>query len=282
VSTEQRILVEIESLLRRTGIAAATIEASQILQSAAKHSAAEDLAARALRMAAERAAGKPLAYVTGSTTFMGLDVAVAPAALIPREETELLGRTALDVVAAVTGSEPVRVIVMCCGSGNLACAIARSSSRARVWAADLADGAVALAAANATRLGVDDRMSVYQGDLFGALAHLGLQGTIDVIVCNPPYISTGKLAKERAELLQHEPSEAFDGGPYGVSIFQRVVREALIWLKPGGHLLFEIGEGQERQVSLLFARAGGYTPPQSVANQMGQPRVLVGRKKSQE
>lgn len=282
MSTEQRILVEIESLLRRTGIAAATIEASQILQSAAKHSAAEDLAARALRMAAERAAGKPLAYVTGSTTFMGLDVAVAPAALIPREETELLGRTALDVVAAVTGSEPVRVIDMCCGSGNLACAIARSSSRARVWAADLADGAVALAAANATRLGVDDRMSVYQGDLFGALAHLGLQGTIDVIVCNPPYISTGKLAKERAELLQHEPSEAFDGGPYGVSIFQRVVREALIWLKPGGHLLFEIGEGQERQVSLLFARAGGYTPPQSVANQMGQPRVLVGRKKSQE
>jgi release factor glutamine methyltransferase len=282
VSTEQRILVEIESLLRRTGIAAATIEASQILQSAAKHSAAEDLAARALRMAAERAAGKPLAYVTGSTTFMGLDVAVAPAALIPREETELLGRTALDVVAAVTGSEPVRVIDMCCGSGNLACAIARSSSRARVWAADLADGAVALAAANATRLGVDDRMSVYQGDLFGALAHLGLQGTIDVIVCNPPYISTGKLAKERAELLQHEPSEAFDGGPYGVSIFQRVVREALIWLKPGGHLLFEIGEGQERQVSLLFARAGGYTPPQSVANQMGQPRVLVGRKQSQE
>jgi len=217
----------------------------------------------------------PLAHVRGRVRFMDLEVLVAPGALVPREETELLGYTALRVLEET--AEP-RIIDMCCGSGNLACGMAAKRPDARVWASDLTDGAVAVARANVSHLGLGERVTITQGDLFTPFHDFALQETIDVVVCNPPYISTGKLAKERAELLDHEPREAFDGGPYGVSIFQRVIRDSTAFLKPGGHLLFEIGVGQERQVTALFARANAYQDIHLVADYAGTPRVIVGRK----
>jgi HemK-like putative methylase len=138
---------------------------------------------------------------------------------------------------------------------------------------------VALARRNVAHVGVAERVVVAQGDLFAPLAGLGLLGTIDVVVCNPPYISTGRLEKERAELLAHEPREAFDGGPYGLSIHQRVVRDALAYLKPGGWLLFEIGLGQERQVKVLFERARQYDDVELASDDAGQPRAAMARKR---
>ena len=216
-------------------------------------------------------------YAPGRAQFMGIELLIAPGALIPREETELLGRTALGLVNEMTSTPEVRVIDMCCGSGNLACGLAVHELRTRVWAADLTDGAVGVARANVEKLGVGDRVTVRQGDLFASLSGLGLEGTIDVIVCNPPYISSGKLEKDRAELLSHEPREAFDGGPYGVSIFQKVVRDSPRFLKPGGRLLFEIGLGQERQVAAIVSRANAYEPVELVNNAAGEPRVVVCR-----
>ena len=98
------------------------------------------------------------------------------------------------------------------------------------------------------------------------------------MVCNPPYISQAKLAGERAALLENEPREAFDGGPYGLSIHQRMVKEALPFLKPGGSLLFEIGLGQERQVKMLFERTRAYEDIRTVANAAGEVRVVAARK----
>jgi release factor glutamine methyltransferase len=218
----------------------------------------------------------PPAYLTGRQRFMELDLIVERGALAPRAETELLGHAALEALRA-RGAAP-RVVDMCCGSGNLACAIARSLPGARVWASDLTDTCVALAWRNALHVGVDDRVTVAQGDLFAALAGLGLERSIDAVVCNPPYISRGKLAAERAGLLEHEPREAFDGGPYGLSIQSRVVREALPFLRCGGVLLFEIGLGQERQVRMLFERTGAYEDIRSIANAEGAVRVVSGRK----
>jgi release factor glutamine methyltransferase len=98
------------------------------------------------------------------------------------------------------------------------------------------------------------------------------------VVCNPPYISSGKLGRDSAQLLSHEPREAFDGGPYGVSIFQRVIRDSLRYLRPGGRLIFEVGEGQEPQVTLLFKRAAAYDQSPSVSDGRGVPRVVGGKK----
>jgi release factor glutamine methyltransferase len=206
--------------------------------------------------------------------FMNVDLLVERGVLVPRQETELLGSTALELLP-----EKSKVIDMCCGSGNLACAIASLRPDARVWASDLTDSCVSLARRNAEFTGVANRVTVVQGDLFSGLK--GLEGTIDAVVCNPPYISRAKLAGERAALLENEPREAFDGGPYGLSIHQRVVKEALPLLKPGGHLLFEIGLGQERQVTLLIERTRAYQEVRTVANAAGEARVVAARKINQ-
>ena len=211
----------------------------------------------------------------GHQTFLGLDLLCGPGALVPRPETELLGRTAIEKVKAA-GPSP-RVIDVCCGAGNLGCAIATLVPGARVWATDLTDGCVGWARRNVDPLQLGDRLTVRQGDLFAGLAADGLEGSIDVIVCNPPYISTGRLAGDRAGLLEHEPREAFDGGTYGIAIHQRVIREALAFLRPGAPLLFELGVGQGRQVSALFTRARTYGPVELVSDATGEPRVAVAR-----
>ncbi len=218
------------------------------------------------------------ALAKGRTTFMGLELAVVPGVLVPRAETELLARTALDLLGGMPTDAP-RVIDMCTGAGNLACTIANYVSSASVWCSDLTDSCVAVARANVQQLGLTDRVVVAQGDLFAELQGLGLEDSIDLIVCNPPYISQKRLLDgDRASLLAEEPHEAFDGGPYGLSIHQRTVKDALPFLRAGGMLAFETGLGQEHQVRILFERAGAYKDIQSVANESGEARVIHGRK----
>lgn len=206
--------------------------------------------------------------------FCGRSFVVGPGVLVPRQETELLARTAVYLLA---GRTCPRVIDMCCGAGNLAVTIALERLDARVTAADLTGPACAFARDNARRLGVSDRVDVRQGDLFSALDGLGLAEGADLIVANPPYISTGRLAGDKAYLLGQEPREAFDGGPYGVTIHQRLVREAGSFLKDGGFLVFEFGLGQRAQVERLFSRAGNWVDVTFEVDAAGEPRVASAR-----
>lgn len=272
------VLAQVHSILAQAGIHNPSGDALAIVSAASRLSDTTTHAMCALAMAAERAAGTPLAHVTGWVQFMDIELLAAPGVLVPREETELLGRTAVHVLNTMPSAGEARAIDMCCGSGNLACGIASHHPGVRVWASDLAADAVRVAGANVRRLGLSDRVEVVQSDLFAALGGRGLEGTIDLVVCNPPYISSTKLKRESAALLVHEPRTAFDGGPYGVRIFQRVVREALAFLRPGGTLLFEIGEGQERQVALLFERNGCYEPALAIKDSQGRARVMAGQK----
>ena len=218
------------------------------------------------------------AYRAGTRTFMGVELLVAPGALVPRPETELLGRTAqrlLQEIPGGGGERAVTIIDMCCGSGNLACGLAATDTRLRVYAADLTDGCVDLARRNVRHLALEGRISVHQGDLFAAFGGIDLGGAVDMVVCNPPYISTARLGKDRVSLLEQEPVEAFDGGPYGLSIHQRVIKDAPGYLKVSGRLLFEMGLGQERQLKLLFDRARIYKDVNFVNDESGRPRVAV-------
>jgi release factor glutamine methyltransferase len=203
-------------------------------------------------------------------TFLGVEIETGPGALVPRAETELLGRTAIGKLG-----DGARAIDVCCGTGNLACAIATAAPGVAMWALDLTDGCVELARKNVARLGLGERVTVLQGDLFGALP--ADFAPVDLIVCNPPYISTGKLATR--DDLAGEPREAFDGGPYGLSIHQRVARDALPYLRPGGWLVFELGLGQERQLEIVIQRARGYDGVEFVTDDSGAPRVAAARKK---
>ena len=220
------------------------------------------------------------AYSKGSTIFMGMEMLVASGALVPRPETELLGSAAVDVLRRMKLTAP-RVIDMCCGAGNLACGIANTIPTAQVWASDLTDKCVEVARCNVAHHGLAKRVSVVQGDLFEPLATSISPGSIDVVVCNPPYISEKRLESDRSSLVALEPREAFAAGPYGIAIHMRVVKDALRYLRPGGALLLEVGLGQDRQVTSLFERSRSYEGIRGVSNPVGEPRVVLGYAKTQ-
>ena len=220
------------------------------------------------------------AYRRGTTTFMGLELLVAPGALVPRPETELLCATAIDMLREMSLPAP-RVIDMCCGAGNLCCAIAHHVPNAQVWASDLADSCVELTRRNAARHGLAGRISVHQGDAFQAFLGIALEGSIDMIVCNPPYISEQRLSADRAHLLDLEPREAFAAGPFGASIHMRVAKDAPRYLRAGGVLLFEVGLGQDRQVKLLMERSKDLENIRAITNDNGEYRVVLGSTRAQ-
>lgn len=257
------LVAEVAALL---GVAAA--EAPALVEAAAGDREA------ALALAARRVAGAPLALLTGRASFLGLELLAEEGVLAPREETELLAVTAVRLAVA---HDAVRVIDVGCGAGNLTCAIAVGAPTVTVYAADITPAAVSLTRRNADRLGVGSRVHTAEGDLFDAFSGLGLEGSIDLVVCNPPYISTGRLGKDRAQLLEHEPREAFDAGPFGIAIQQRVIRDAPRFLKPGGWLALEVGLGQGAQVETLFARSGSYEAPLAEADGNGEVRVVYAR-----
>lgn len=213
----------------------------------------------------------------GLVTFMGLKFETNENVLVPREETELLGRSALDLFTKMGGRD-LRVIDMCCGAGNLACALACARPDIHVWACDLTDACVDLARRNVVRHELQERVEVHQGDLFDSVAGAHLDGAVDVIVCNPPYISTGRLDGASAHLLEKQPREAFDAGPYGFAIHKRVITDAPRFLKPGGWLVMEIGLGQERQIESLFKRVPAFEARELKNDENGAPRVVAAKR----
>lgn len=202
--------------------------------------------------------------------FLSISLLAGPGVLAPRPETELLGQVGLNLL---DGAAAPRVIDMCCGSGNLGLLIAHERPDARVFLSDLTLETVSHARRNAERLGLVGRVTIGQGDLFAGIASFLGENKVDLIVCNPPYISSGKLAGEAAHLLEKEPREAFDGGAYGISIHQRLIADAPAFLRPGGWLAFEFGLGQDRQVAMLLKRDGRYGAVQFAEDAEGHPRV---------
>lgn len=227
-----------------------------------------------------RRSGVPLAYVTGRTSFLGLELFSEPGVVVPRADTEPLARHAIARLRAdeADGRTTHRVADVCTGSGNVACALAASVAGASVWALDLMGQCVRLAYRNVRRLGLADRVQVAEGDLFAPVAHLA--GTLDMVVSAPPFISTTRLGRDRAHLLEHEPKEAFDGGPYGLTIHQRLVVEGLSYLRSGGWLLIEFGEGQAPLLERIVGRSDGYDHHELFADGAGVLRGIAARKRS--
>ena len=225
-----------------------------------------------------RLAGTPLAYLTGRQHFLGLELLAGTEALIPRRETELLGRAAVGLAQRVAGERGmVKVVDVCTGSGNLALAVSVAEPRASVFASDLSEGAIGLARRNVERLGVIGRVTVLAGDLFAPFDTPEFTGRVDLVTCNPPYISTARVAALPAEIGGHEPVLAFDGGPLGVLILQRLVREAPRLLRPGGWLAFEVGLGQGPAMAKKLEKAGPYSAVECINDDAGNVRVLLAQ-----
>lgn len=233
------------------------------------------------RLTAGRVDGVPVEYLLGKAAFMGLQLTCSPAALIPRAETELLARTALGLIAERRdGSRRLTVVDMGTGSGNLAVAMAVHAPDIRVLASDVSEEAVELARRQVADFKVQDRVTVYCGDLYEPLLAAGHAGTVDVLVCNPPYLPTSTLAKLAREIIDHEPAVALDAGPYGINIYRRLITGAAEMLKPDGVLVFEIGAGQEKLVDRLLEGVGAYPAIRHHHDADGQVRVISADRRS--
>jgi len=195
-----------------------------------------------LAIVERRAAGEPLQYLTGHQEFYGLDFIVTPGVLIPRPETEFLIERVMKLVEESQDS-PL-IVDVGTGSGCIAVTLAIHLLRARLIATDDSPAALNVARTNAERHGVSDRIEFLEGDLLAPLAEQGVEGQVDVLASNPPYIN-----EESSELLQREvrdwePHEALFGGAGGLDFYRRLLLDAHRYLKPGGYLVFEIGYGQ--------------------------------------
>lgn len=234
--------------------------------------------ARLRELLAHRFAGTPLAHLTGWQRFMGMELMASREALVPRKETELLGTLALTVLRQLARDQKTaRVIDVCTGAGNLALTLATQVSSAQVYASDLSVEAVQLAKRNGAMLGLGSRMEFRQGDFLNPFADGQLDHNIDLLVCNPPYISTGKVSTMPTEIIGHEPSLAFDGGPFGVKILQRLLTEAPQYLRPGGWLAFEVGLGQGPALIDRLRRNPAYVDVAGVVDAAGAVRAVVAR-----
>jgi release factor glutamine methyltransferase len=202
-----------------------------------------------------RAAGEPVAYLTGSREFWSIPLTVTRDVLIPRPETELLVERALAVVA-VGGTDspptPRHILDLGTGSGALAIALARELPHALVTAVDVSPAAAAVAAANTSRAGVADRVTVVVGSWTAALDPAA---RFEMIVANPPYVPSADLAALSPD-VRAEPMLALDGGDDGLAAYRALVPGAVAHLAPGGWLLVEVGAGQAEAVAAIFAAAG--------------------------
>jgi release factor glutamine methyltransferase len=227
-----------------------------------------------------REAGEPLAHITGRQHFLGLDLIASPKALIARRETELLADCALTHVRETCDRQgSAYVLDVCCGSGNVAVALARHEPRCTVSGSDLSADAVDLARTNAMFAGVTARIQFLIGDLFAPFADARHRESVDVIACNPPYIPSARVALLAPEIRDHEPAIAFDGGALGIGVIQQVFSQAPTYLRPGGWLCVEVGAGQAEPLSRRMRRHVEYDMIDVRQDASGVGRVLLARRR---
>lgn len=233
-----------------------------------------------LQLIGQRQKNIPLAHLTGRQNFMGIELLSDKRALIPRKETEILGKKALEISLEIAcNKNPVKILDICCGAGNLALAIAFYNPKSKIVAMDLSCEAVELAKENISFLNLADQVEAIQGDLFSSVEHPDFYEKTDLIVCNPPYISTGKVTKMNTEISGHEPVLAFDGGMFGTKIIQRFLSEAPKFLIKGGAIIFEVGTGQGEFMIRLCEETGYFLDIEPVKDNVGNIRVIHAKKK---
>lgn len=220
----------------------------------------------------------PLAHLINRQDFMGIEFIVDNRALIPRKETEILAKKAIGIISEVSKTKSTPLVMdICCGSGNLGISIAFYNQNCKVYSSDISMKAVELTRENIILQNLEERVIVLESDLFSAFESDSFYHAIDLIVCNPPYISTSKVEKMNPEIASFEPSLAFDGGTFGFKIIQRLINDAVRFLKKDGWLIFEVGVGQGEFVMKLMEKTNRYHSIYSEKDQSGNIRAIVAK-----
>ncbi|MFE7406833.1 peptide chain release factor N(5)-glutamine methyltransferase [Isoptericola sp. NPDC057559] len=251
-----------------------------------------DVAARFAADVDRRAAREPLQHLTGVAPFRHLELAVGPGVFVPRPETEQVAQVAIDEAARAVARDGAAVVVdLCTGSGAIALAVATEVPGARVHAVELdgaAHGWAARNVASASRAAAHDAAHDAAPDVTHDVVHLvrgdartalrDLDGSVDVVVSNPPYVPPGAVPRD-PEVAEHDPAVALYGlGEDGLEVPRGVTAAAARLLRPGGLYVMEHAEVQAADARAMVAAAGGFGPAETLDDLTGRPRMVVARR----
>ena len=219
-----------------------------------------------------RLSGEPLAYITGDWEFYGLPMHITPDVLIPRMDTEVLVDTALK--ALVGRKMDARILDLCCGSGCIGIALAHELPAAKLLMVDISERALEVAREN-VRLNRVSRVATLRAD---ALEKPPMSiGLFDLIVSNPPYVPSFEILTLDSSVRDYEPLGALDGGEDGLMFYRAILHNWTAALRPGGLIMFEVGEDQAASVRALM-REQQLQDVFSVQDTAGIDRVVIGRR----
>lgn len=221
------------------------------------------------KLAAERAAHKPIAYLINRREFMGLNFFVDERVLIPRPDTEILCEAALSDIRQAAGA--IRLLDCCCGSGCIGLSILNYADNVTAVLSDISPEALAVAKINSEQLGLSERADLVCSDLLSDVA-----GSFDIIVSNPPYIESGEIDSLAPEISEYEPVIALDGGLSGLAVYTRLAAQAKGRLNHGGRIYLEIGSTQAEAVSGILA-SEGFSDIGVISDYAGLDRVVRAR-----
>ena len=220
---------------------------------------------------------EPLAYIVGQREFWSLEFKVNPKVLIPRPETEGVVERLLHLAGDEAYEKAIRILDVGTGSGILAIVAALEFPKARVTAVDNSDDALEVARGNALRYQVADRIEILEMDLMRGW-NLPPNDCYDYILSNPPYIPSKELEQLMPDVRDYEPRAALDGGPDGLACYRCIVANAFPYLKPGGHLIFEVGDDQAGLVKQSLQAHGGWNEIEVIQDLSGRDRVVSTRR----
>lgn len=231
-------------------------------------------------MLARRAAREPLQYIVGHAPFRYLDLAVGPGVFIPRPETELVVQEGLDWLAVQRITAP-RVVDLCAGSGAIGLSIVTETADAEVWAVELSERTAAWTRRNAEAVaaaaGTAHRYHLVPGDATASGTLAELNGTVDLVVTNPPYVPESEIP-EQPEVRDYDPELALYGGsPDGLLIPERIIDRAAALLRPGGLLVMEHDISQGAAL-VAYAQARGFSHARTGRDWTARPRYLAARR----
>jgi len=220
-----------------------------------------------------RASGEPLQTIIGMTEFYSRPFKVVPGVFIPRPETEHL----VEAAAGLLAPEDHRLLApvaleVGCGTGIIGISLACEVPRLVVHASDINPAAIELAERNARSLEVDSRVNFHPGSKFDPFPE-NLQGKVDVLVSNPPYVRRDDIGGLSIEVAKHDPREALDGGADGLVFYRALAKDMGRWLRPGGHIIVEIGDDQAEDVGSIF-EASGASDIQVIKDYSDRDRVV--------
>ena len=222
----------------------------------------------------------PVAYLLGRAPFMGLDFEVSRETLIPKVDTELFLGIVLEDLERHPLPDYPRVLELCTGSGCIAVSLAKRFPGATVLATDVSEGALAVAGRNVLMHGVDDRVELVLGDVWGPVEAMASGRPFDLILSNPPYIPTEEIPGMGSHVAEHEPRLALDGGADGLDLHRRILDGAADHLAPGGRLFLEHEWYHGLAVRALAGRdADLLTDVRTLRDANGKDRSLYARRR---